>query len=243
MSPPDDANDMIEFGHLTHVGLRRELNEDTYYGDSELGLWLVADGMGGHEYGEVASALAREAIVRETRQGTPLPQAIRIADEEIIRACDRSSDAMPMGTTVVAVCAAGDRFEVAWVGDSRAYLWREGTLAQLSQDHSYVQELIRRGAISIEQARSHPHRNVVTQALGVTDPRHLNVETMAGELRPGMQLLLCSDGLTEEVDDNVIAQVLSQTECSAQECVDTLVAAALDGGGSDNITAVLIRCH
>ena len=188
--PIDDSTEMIEFGHLTHVGLRRELNEDTYYGDSELGLWLVADGMGGHEYGEVASALARETIVREIRQGTALPQAIRVADEEIIRASRKRNDALPMGTTVVAVRINGNRFEVAWVGDSRVYLWRDGKLAQLSQDHSYVQELISQGAISVEQARSHPHRNVVTQALGVTDPQNLNVETMAGELRPGMQLLL-----------------------------------------------------
>ena len=234
---------MIEFGHLTHVGLRRELNEDTYYGDSELGLWLVADGMGGHEYGEVASALARETIVRETRQGTPLPQAIRIADEEIIRASRQRSDALPMGTTVVAVRLTGSRFEVAWVGDSRIYLWREGQLTQLSRDHSYVQELISTGAITREQARHHPHRNVVTQALGVTDPDSLDVATLSGELLPGMQLLLCSDGLTEEVDDQQIARVLAQTDCSAQECVDSLVAAALDGGGSDNITAVLVRCH
>ncbi|MBP3985696.1 serine/threonine-protein phosphatase [Pseudoxanthomonas helianthi] len=234
---------MIEFGHLTHTGLRRELNEDTYYGDNELGLWLVADGMGGHEYGEVASALARETIVREVRDGTPLPQAIRIADEEIIRASRRRNDALPMGTTVVAVRVQGPRFEVAWVGDSRAYLWRDGQLAQLSHDHSYVQELIANGALTSEQARSHPQRNVVTQALGVTDPAHLNVETMTGELRPGMQLLLCSDGLTEEVDDRGIAGVLGQSDCSAQECVDGLVAAALDGGGSDNVTAILVRCH
>ena len=232
---------MIEFGHLTHVGLRRDLNEDSYYGDSELGLWLVADGMGGHEYGEVASALARETIVREIRDGTPLEQSIRIADEEIIRVSRRRHDALPMGTTVVAARVRGNRFEVAWVGDSRVYLWRDGKLAQLTQDHSYVQELIGRGAISVEQARSHPHRNVVTQALGVTDPRQLNVETMSGELDAGMQLLLCSDGLTEEVDDARIARALAHTDCSAQECVDELVAAALDGGGSDNITVVLVR--
>lgn len=234
---------MIEFGHLTHTGLRRELNEDTYYGDSELGLWLVADGMGGHACGEVASALAREAIVREVRNGAPLAQAIRTADEEIIRTSRRRNDTLPMGTTVVAARVQGGRFEVAWVGDSRAYLWRDGNLAQLSQDHSYVQELISQGVLTAEQARSHPHRNVVTQALGVTDPAHLNVETMTGELRPGMQLLLCSDGLTEEVDDRGIAGTLEHTDCSAQECVDTLVAAALDGGGSDNVTAILVRCH
>ncbi|MEO6104055.1 MAG: PP2C family serine/threonine-protein phosphatase [Pseudoxanthomonas sp.] len=234
---------MIEFGHLTHVGLRRDLNEDTYYGDSELGLWLVADGMGGHACGEVASALARETIVREIRDGTPLAQAIRIADEEIIRTSRRRNDTLPMGTTVVAVRVHGNRFEVAWVGDSRAYLWRDGNLAQLSQDHSYVQELIAQGSLTSEQARSHPHRNVVTQALGVTDPNHLNVETMTGELKPGMQLLLCSDGLTEEVDDQGIAGTLRHNDCSAQECVDTLIAAALDGGGSDNVTAILVRCH
>lgn len=234
---------MIEFGHLTHVGLRRELNEDTYYGDSELGLWLVADGMGGHEYGEIASALARETIVRETRQGTPLTQAIRIADEEIIRASRQRKDVLPMGTTVVAARVSGNRFEVAWVGDSRVYLWHDGKLAQLSQDHSYVQELISQGTISVDQARSHPHRNVVTQALGVTEPDNLNVESFSGELAPGMQLLLCSDGLTEEVDDRAISRLLSHTECSAQECVDGLVAAALDGGGSDNVTVVLVRKH
>ncbi|HZW17984.1 MAG TPA: protein phosphatase 2C domain-containing protein [Luteimonas sp.] len=234
---------MIEFGHLTHVGLRRELNEDTYYGDSELGLWLVADGMGGHEYGEVASALAREAIVREIRQGTPLQQAIRIADEEIIRASRKRGDSLPMGTTVVAARIVDNRFEVAWVGDSRVYLWHDDRLAQLSHDHSYVQELISQGTISVDQARTHPHRNVVTQALGVTDPQNLNVETLSGELLPGMQLLLCSDGLTEEVDDRGISRVLSHTECSAQECVDGLVAAALDGGGSDNVTVVLVRRH
>src|SRR5690606_39859853 len=106
---------MIEFGHLTHPGLRRELNEDTYHGDGELGLWLVADGMGGHEYGEVASALAREAIVREVGRGASLAQAIRVADEEIIAASRQRSDALPMGTTVVAARVDGGRVEVAWV--------------------------------------------------------------------------------------------------------------------------------
>src|SRR5690606_10567895 len=195
---------MIEFGHLTHVGLRRQLNEDSYDGGSGLGLWLVADGMGGHEYGEVASAIARESIVREVRDGTPLAQAIRLADEEIMRTSRRRHDALPMGTTAGAARISAHRVADTWVGARRIYLSRDGQLAQLSQDHSYVQELIANGAITHEQARSHPHRNVVTQALGVTDPRNLNVETMTGELRPGMQLLLCSDGLTEEVDDRSI---------------------------------------
>jgi serine/threonine protein phosphatase PrpC len=242
VNPLQESACMIEFGLLSHVGLRREHNEDTYYGDSELGLWLVADGMGGHEFGEVASAMARDSIVREVRAGTSLSMAIQRADEELIDHSRRRSDALPMGTTVAAVQLHKDRFEVAWVGDSRAYLWN-GRLQQLSQDHSYVQELIDQGAITAEQARSHPHRNVVTQALGVTDPENLRVETISGELKPGMQLLLCSDGLTEEVDDAEIERTLGRSDLSAQECVDQLIVAALDGGGSDNVTVLLLRRH
>jgi len=232
---------MIEFGHLSHLGLRRELNEDTYYGDAELGLWLVADGMGGHDSGEVASALARDSIVREVRSGCGLAAAIRRANEDIIGQSRKRNESMPMGTTVVAVrVQPNGQFELAWVGDSRAYLWN-GRLQQVSSDHSYVQELIDHGQLTPEQARSHPYRNVVTKALGVTEPDHLSIETVAGELRPGMAILLCSDGLTEEVDDAMIAAAVAQQDISAQECVDHLVAAALDGGGNDNITAVLLR--
>ena len=231
---------MIEFGHCTHVGLRREHNEDTYYGDAALGLWLVADGMGGHENGEVASALARDTLVQEIERGIPLAKAIQTADEEIIRHSNKRTQALPMGTTIAAIRLVNDDFEVAWVGDSRVYLWN-GELKQISQDHSYVRELIEQGAISPEQARTHPHRNVVTQALGVTDPQSLRVETIAGALKPGHQIMLCSDGLTEEVADDAIATVLGRSDLSAQECVDHLVLAALDGGGSDNVTVILLR--
>jgi PPM family protein phosphatase len=232
---------MIEFGHLSHVGLRRELNEDTYFGDAAMGLFLVADGMGGHDSGEVASALARDTIVREVKAGRALPEAILRANEEIIRQSKRRNEAMPMGTTIVALkVTANLRFELAWVGDSRAYLWN-GQLRQISSDHSYVQELIDSGQITEAQARSHPYRNVVTKALGVTEPEKLSVESLSGELKPGMAILLCSDGLTEEVDDAQIERLLAQTEISAQECVDHLIAAALDGGGSDNVTALVMR--
>jgi len=150
---------------------------------------------------------------------------------------------LPMGTTIAALRLSPDgSYEVAWVGDSRIYIWNEG-LKQLSQDHSYVQELIDQGAITSEQARHHPHRNVVTQALGVTDPQSLRVESVRGELKPGMQLLLCSDGLTEEVKDATIASIVGRTDLSAQECVDHLILAALDGGGSDNVTVILVRAR
>lgn len=234
---------MIEFGHLTHCGLRRALNEDTYYGDATLGLWLVADGMGGHDDGEVASAIAREVIVNETRAGTSLSQAIAVAGEEIMRNSRRRNGRLPMGTTVVAARIVNAQFEVAWVGDSRAYLWHQGKFAQLSHDHSYVQELILQGTLTTEEARNHPQRKMVTQALGITAPGQLDVARISGQFKPGMQLLLCSDGLTEEVDDAAIAEILARPAISAQECVDTLVATALDGGGRDNITVLVLRCY
>ncbi|MGY0504044.1 PP2C family protein-serine/threonine phosphatase [Luteimonas sp. e5] len=234
---------MIEFGHITHPGLRRELNEDTYHGDAHLGLWLVADGMGGHQYGEIASAIARETVVREVRDGTALEQAIRIANEEILRSPHNRRDALPMGTTLVAARIRDGQFNVAWVGDSRAYLWQAGKLMQLSHDHSYVQTLVAQGELGAEEARRHPQRKVVTQALGVTAPAQLDVEECSGTLEPGMQLLLCSDGLTEEVDDAGIAQILARPTLTAQECADTLVASALDAGGSDNITVLVLRRH
>lgn len=232
---------MIEFGHGTHIGLRRRHNEDTYHGDARLGLWLVADGMGGHDHGEVASALARDTLVREIREGRGLTEAIQLADAEIIRHSSRRSKVLPMGTTVAALHLHGDdHFTVAWVGDSRVYLWHDG-LVQLSEDHSYVQQLIEQGAITAEQARTHPHRNVVTQALGVTDPQSLRVGTTEGQLERGTKILLCSDGLTEEVDDDTMAGILACDRLSAQECVDQLIVAALDRGGSDNVTAVVVR--
>ncbi len=229
---------MTNFGHGTHVGLRRDHNEDTYCAEPRLGLWLVADGMGGHELGEVASAIARDTVVEKFGQGESLASAIKTAAQRIIDQSKVRQSSMPMGTTLVAAAVNGNSYEVAWVGDSRVYHWN-GALNQLTSDHSYVQELVDQGAISAEQAKTHPHRNVVTQALGVTEPESLRVDTVRGELKPGELLLLCSDGLTEEVDDEYIAHVLSR-EMEPQESVDHLILAALDHGGSDNVTVVLI---
>ena len=233
---------MIEFGHGSHVGLRREHNEDTYQADPASGLWLVADGMGGHAHGEVASAIARDTIVSGIRQGCSLSEAIRNADRAIIAMSQRREDALPMGTTVAALQLCEQHYDVAWVGDSRVYLAQD-ELKQLSQDHSYVRELVEQGAISASEARSHPRRNVVTQALGVTHPDSLQVATLNGTVESGMQFLICSDGLTEEVDDEAIAAIVLRRELSAQECVDQLILAAIEGGGSDNITALLVRIN
>lgn len=231
---------MIEFGHGTHVGLRREHNEDTYHADASAGLWLVADGMGGHAHGEVASAVARDTVAVQVADGGSLSDAIHEADRAIIALSPRRTGVLPMGTTVVALRLQADHYKIAWVGDSRVYLW-QGTLRQLSKDHSYVNELVQQGAISEAEARRHPRRNVVTQALGVTAPEDLEVASLEGDVEAGMQFLLCSDGLTEEVDDDAIAAVLARRELSAQECVDQLILQALDGGGKDNITVLLVR--
>ena len=241
-SRPSTHSAMFEFGHLTHTGLRRDHNEDTYHGEAALGLFLVADGIGGHDYGEVASALARDVIVREVRDGHGLVDAFRTAGEEILRASRRRADTLPMGTTVVAALVKKGRYEIAWIGDSRAYLWRPGKPAvQITQDHSHVEELVAHGMLSREEARSHPKRKMVTQALGVTDLTQLNIESISGDFEPGAQLLLCSDGLTEHVTDEVISSVLANTKATAQEAVDTLVAGALDDGGTDNVTVLVIR--
>jgi PPM family protein phosphatase len=229
----------LEFGHGTHTGLRREHNEDTYWADSELGLWLVADGMGGHDHGEVASAMARDMVVQAVQKGQPLAEAISYADAEIIRHSSEKRTDRPMGTTVVAVLLRGDQFEVSWVGDSRVYIYND-RLKQISRDHSYVQELVDQGAITAAQAKTSPHRNVVTQALGVTQPDQLKVETIKGTLAAGEQLLLCSDGLTEEVSDDGIAAILARG-LNAQESVEHLILAALDNGGSDNVTVLLVK--
>lgn len=232
---------MIEFGHFTHVGLRRKHNEDTYYGNLGLGLWLVADGMGGHEFGEVAAAMARDAVAASVKEGKTLPEAILHANQLILKHSEARKNMLPMGTTIAAITIKNQRFSAAWVGDSRIYLWDGLAMRQLSQDHSYVQELIDQGAITADEARGHPHRNVITQALGVTNVQSLRIEQLEGILKPGMQLLLCTDGLTEEVDDATIAHILSQDLPSAQECVDHLIQAALQGGGSDNVTAMVLR--
>jgi PPM family protein phosphatase len=231
---------MIEFGHGTHVGLRRTRNEDTYCADAALGLFLVADGMGGHQHGEVASALARDAVVEGVRRGLPLAEAVHGAAARVLSHAQRYDDALPMGTTIAAVRLLEQSYEIAWVGDSRIYQWKNG-LRQVSHDHSLVQGLVEAGLIDESQARRHPQRNVLTQALGITALEQLHISMAKGQLTPGMSFLICSDGLTEEVNDNGIASVVGRQDLAAQECVDHLLLAALDAGGSDNVTVILAR--
>ncbi|MGA7438180.1 MAG: protein phosphatase 2C domain-containing protein [Luteibacter sp.] len=232
---------MIEFGHGTHTGLRRLRNEDTYYADAGLGLFLVVDGMGGHKHGEVASAMARDGVVAQVTAGQSLVDAIQRVNEALIARSGGMRDARPMGTTIAAIRVAGRSYEAAWVGDSRIYRWAGGTMERLSHDHSIVEALVEAGELTEAQARQHPQRSVLTQALGITAPDQLHIGLARGEIAPGARLLLCTDGLTDEVTDERIAQIVARTDIAAQECVDHLVLEALAGTGRDNITAILVR--
>ena len=232
---------MIEFGHGTHVGLRRTRNEDTYYADASLGLFLVADGMGGHQHGEVAASIVRGAMVELITSGMTLVEAVHIAAERLLTHPRDRDDLLPMGTTIAALHTSSEGYEVAWVGDSRIYLWNDG-LRQISHDHSLVQALVEAGQLDRAQAEQHPQRNVLTQALGVTPIEQLHLGMARGKLLSGMSFLLCSDGLTDAVNDASIARTMARGDLAAQECVDHLILDALDAGGDDNITTLIVRC-
>ncbi|MDR6935194.1 protein phosphatase 2C domain-containing protein [Luteibacter sp. 3190] len=231
---------MIEFGHGTHTGLRRTRNEDTYYADASLGLFLVVDGMGGHRHGEVASATARDGVVAQVSAGQSLVDAIQRVNEALLARSSGLAESRPMGTTIAAVRIVGRSYEAAWVGDSRIYRW-DGELRRLSHDHSIVEALVESGELTEEQARAHPQRSVLTQALGITSPAQLHIGLARGELAPGARLLLCTDGLTDEVTDARIGEIVARTDIAAQESVDHLLLEALGGSARDNVTVILLR--
>lgn len=230
----------IEVGQGTHTGLKRAHNEDTLFAEPGVSLWIVADGMGGLESGEIASAMARDRVVAEVAAGNSMVKAVELAHAQILEHINATDPDKRMGTTIVALKLAGDQYEIAWVGDSRIYRMDGSDFRQISRDHSYVQELIDRQLITPEEARRSPHKNLVTQALGAVAENELRVDSAAGSLLPGTQILLCTDGLTGEVDDDLIQDILSD-EARVQDAVDALIQAALNGGGNDNITVVLLR--
>ena len=230
----------------TDVGRARSGNEDSYFCGRTV--FAVADGLGGHPGGEVASAAAVEPLAamdgRELADpgeaAEALAAAIREGNAAILDRAAGDPGLWGMGTTVTAAALAGDHhLQLAHVGDSRAYLLRDGSLAQLTTDHTVVAELVRRGRLTPEQAAIHPERSILTRAVGL-DPR-VPVDTPDPlELHDGDQVLLCSDGLTEAVDDDQIAELLATTHDGAAAC-RSLIDAANAAGGPDNITVVLLR--
>jgi len=168
-----------------------------------------------------------------------IAKTIHDANDAIIACSLEKGSQLPMGTTVAILQFDDQLCHCAWVGDSRIYRWRDGQLTAISSDHSYVQELVDQKLITSEQARSHPHRNVVTQALGVTDNSELKIAEITDKWLPGDKFLICSDGLTEEVEDAEIENILSESLAPKELC-DQLMIKALENGGSDNITAIVV---
>jgi protein phosphatase len=226
------------------VGRVRDGNEDALLVRDSV--FAVADGMGGHLAGEVASATALEPVEQldgrifpdHATAVTALRNAVIAANERVSELAAANPDYRGMGTTLTAALVEGRRLHVAHVGDSRAYLLREGQFSQLTDDHTLVQHLVDEGQITREEAARHPQRSVVTRAIGVS--WDVDVDSMSLELQAGDQLLLCSDGLTGVVDDEVIAHTL-QDVADPDEAVNTLVDRANDAGGPDNITVLLLR--
>jgi protein phosphatase len=221
--------------------LRREHNEDTYWADAELGLFLVADGMGGSGRGELAAAIARDALVDATRAGRALEPAIRGASDAIAKQASAASAASPMGATLAVLRLDAGQYQVASVGDNPVHLWQHGCLRRVHGGNAPETDTDRTGVDGAHAALAPPRHKRITQALGITPSEALYAEPVSGAVERGMQFLLCSDGLTEAVGETGIGAVLARTELAAQECVDHLLLAALDAGGRDNITVLLVR--
>lgn len=228
----------LRAGVVSDCGRVRSANEDSFL--LRPGLYAVCDGMGGARAGEVASQMACLGLLSvdpASADAEALREAVIKANTAIIQRSTSESELLGMGTTLTAALLTDDTLLIAHVGDSRAYLMREGELAQVTDDHSWVGEMMRRGELTHEQAARHPHRSVITKALGtdmVLDPDMLEL-TVA----PGDRVLICSDGLTGMVSDEIIAQVLGKGD-DAQTAAQELVDVALLNGGEDNVTVVVV---
>jgi protein phosphatase len=225
-------------GSATHTGLVRSNNEDSFLVDDEHVLFAVADGVGGHRGGEVASRTAIEALRAAIAAGHPVNEAIVRANDAVIARAAGDNELTGMGTTLTAVVVAGGRqLLIGHVGDSRAYLVHDGEMRRVTDDHSLVEELVREGRLTPEQAESHPRRNIVTRALGIDTEVEVDLYTI--EVAPGDRLLLCSDGLTTMVRDRDIERLV-RGEPDPQRAAELLVDTANLAGGEDNTTVVVI---
>jgi serine/threonine protein phosphatase PrpC len=231
----------VEVGVATDLGKVREGNEDSYLVDPPLLLYAVADGMGGHRGGEVASHLALETVESLARAGTgTLAEQVHEANRTVYERSQRDRRVTGMGTTLTAARIVDDAVFLAHVGDSRAYLLRAGAFRQLTEDHTLVNRMVRAGEITADEADVHPHRNVLTRALGTEPDVEVDEDEVA--LMEGDRLLLCSDGLFGMVTEDQIQAIL-ENEPDPQHAVDRLVRAANRAGGVDNITALVLDAH
>jgi serine/threonine protein phosphatase PrpC len=243
----------------TDVGLKRKENEDSYLVDESHRVFIVADGMGGHAAGDLASRVAVESICDYIRQNSTtlteatapfgidpeasdianrITNAILIANRKIRQIATQNEQVVGMGTTVVCAHLDGRVATIANVGDSRVYLFRQSGYRQISEDHSWVNEQLQKNLITAEDARVHPWRNVITRALGSRDD--VEVDIFVERLRGGDQLLLCTDGLSGMIDDISLFEILTDTEATQEEKSERLIEDAKKAGGTDNITHILI---
>lgn len=229
----------ISFGHATHVGHVRSQNEDCYGYDTDLGLFVIADGLGGHSAGDIASQIAIEHAITVVEQGGELTKALESAHEEILRASLDGRGSADMGTTAVALQIADGHYQAAWVGDSRGYLWDGNMLIRITHDHSMVQELVDGGLLSAEDAKYYPFSNLLTRTLGVSKTTDVLADHVEGRFELGQQIMLCTDGLTNEVNEEDMKVILSGRG-SEQDKVEHLIDLALSNGGSDNVTVLLV---
>ncbi len=228
----------IATGQATDNGRARDNNEDSYLVDTDHALYAVADGMGGHLGGEVASATAIEALRSEYAKGTPVSDAIEYANRAVIERAVGHDELTGMGTTLTAVAVAGaHQLLVGHVGDSRAYFLRGDTMEMITDDHSLVAELVREGRLTPEQAEAHPQRAIVTRALGV-DPE-VSVDVYTLDVQPGDRVIVCSDGLNTMLRDRDIERI-ARSQSDPQRAAEALVDAANEAGGEDNITVVVV---
>jgi len=226
----------------THVGTVRTVNEDAYLDRPEIGLWLVADGMGGHHAGDVASSMIVKSFddIGIPANGDEFLEAILDRLQTVntdLQNYARDNGASVVGSTVALMFGFGSRASCLWAGDSRIYLLREGKLRQLTRDHSKVEELISLGLVDREEAHTHPVGNVITRAVGAAESLALDI--VSHEMRAGDRYMLCSDGLNKTVPDREIADILTQQSCG--EAPRALLYRALDNDARDNVTAVVIH--
>lgn len=225
----------FRWGACSEIGLVRQVNEDSKL--TEPPLFAVADGMGGHASGDVASALAVEVLKAELIKSDSISDAVHNANRAIFQKAAVDPDLTGMGTTLTAMWADDTSAQIAHVGDSRAYLLRDGQLSRLTQDHTVVNRLVQQGRIMPEDADRHPQRSYLERALGV-DPE-VEVDVHVLDMSPGDRVLLCSDGLFGMVDDDLIQNVLEQ-ESSPQRAAERLCEEAVHAGGNDNVTTVVV---
>lgn len=231
---------MLSYAAKTDIGNQRGNNEDCYLADPSLNLWVMADGVGGEDAGEVASQIVCNVIQSEIKLGHGLEDAIHMAHKAVQQSPEDGVGTPGMATTVVVLLVHGSDYQISWVGDSRAYLWSGGELSQLTHDQSLVQRLLDENVITEEEAQHHPRRNLVIQAIGQENLDAVEVETARGKFKEGDIILLCSDGLSDYVSDEEIKRLLVETS-DEQELVDRLVAAALATEGKDNITVLAVN--